>query len=431
VQISDAAVVARAAPSAVATVGGGDGAAPGVELWLAERWDSEPRWGHLAGRGLPVLAALARDAGHPGGRVVAVPVPRLAVIAAYRHAREPGEAARLAVNPILLAALEPDPGEPDAVRLADPVRAPAVDPTEIASTGGNPYSFYGSVAECAYAQRTRCEACLPGATCRPVTNASNGNTECEMLATNSGRGYFQLCIDLSLAITSVDRCTGDAAPACARDPDAADSLTTLANNDGFLSDSTCAGALDSCLAKIYGPPGASFPGPDGGDPPSEPPRSTNVSCGNACSNNNANCDASPSADCSGSSCDNSLSCNNECSSSNDQGNCDACSSSSSSDNSSCGSNSGSSGGSCSSSGSSCNSGSSSNSGCSGGSCNSGSSSCGSGCSNGKCSVAPSSPGPGVGLAMSATWGLLPVPLAGLVRRRARRRRDRRSSEELP
>jgi uncharacterized membrane protein YgcG len=444
------AVAARTAPAAAAAVEGRalpGAAASATELWLDERWDAEPAWGNLPGLGLHVLSALAQDAGHPGGALIVVPVPRLAVIAAYiepialSRRRSTVPQSRLAVNPVLLAALEPDAGEPDAIALAprwpEPGRGtqrPAVDDTAITSADGNPYSFYGSVAECAYAQRTRCEACLPGSTCRPVTDASNGNTECEMLAANAGRGYFQLCINLSLAITSVERCTGVAAPACASDPDAADSLTTLDNNADFLSEPACAGALDSCLAEIYGAPDESFPGPDGGPAPSEPPRSTTVSCGNACSNNNANCDSSPSCDFRGPSCDNSLTCNSECSSSNDQSGCDACNSSS--DSSGCGSDSGSSGDSCSSSGgdnsSSCGSSSDSSgcSGCSGDSCgssncgssNCGSSNCGSSnCGSSKCSVTQSNAGPGVGLAMSVTWGVLPVPFAALVRRRARRR----------
>ncbi|MGH2899966.1 MAG: hypothetical protein ACRDMZ_14930, partial [Solirubrobacteraceae bacterium] len=289
-----------------------------AELWLDARWNRNPAWAHLAGRGLHALIALAGDAGHRDGPLVVVPAPRLAVIAAYI---EPGAGAtvpRLAVNPVLLAALEPVPDEatvaaalvpaateasPEARAAATPgARPPLADATTVASTGGNPYSFYGSVAECAFAQRTRCEACLPGSTCTPITDASSGNDECTALAENSGRGYFLLCINLSLAITSVESCTGDAAPACARDPGAADSLTTLDSNADFLEDSTCAGALDACLAKVYGAPDDSFPGPDGGSPPPDPPRSTNVSCGDACSNNNSNCTASPTCDCTGPSC---------------------------------------------------------------------------------------------------------------------------------
>lgn len=447
------AVAARPAPAAADATE--DRALPGAitsatELWIDERGDAEPIWGSVGGRGLSVLSALAQDAGHPGGPLVVVAVPRLAVIAAYiapvglSRRSSDLQPPRLAVNPALLAALAPAAGEPDAIAAGPrgsaiaPIPEPGrgTDPTSSgsATAGGNPYSFYGSVAECAYAQRTRCAACLAGSTCRPITDASNGNTECEMLAGNAGRGYFQLCINLSLAITSVERCTGTAAPACARDPDAADSLTTLENNADFLSDPGCAGALDSCLAEIFGAPEDSFPGPDGGPEPSGPPRETTVSCGRACSNNNANCDSSPSCDLGSPNCNNSLTCNSECSSSNDQsgcgGNCDACNASSTGDGSSCGSDSGSSGESCSGGGSnssSCGGGSSGS--CSGNSCgtsNCGTSNCGTsggGCSGSKCSVARST-GPGVGLVMSVTWGALPVPFAALVRRRARRRRAR-------
>ncbi|HMG55253.1 MAG TPA: hypothetical protein VK601_17270, partial [Kofleriaceae bacterium] len=318
-------------------------AGPATELWLAERWDTGQRWSVLPGRGTALLAAIADAAGHPGGPVVVVPAPRLAAIAAYL--RPDGDAAtpRLAVNPVALAAIEPVAGEaatdldhraaaaaPTAERPGQP--PPLAGPGTIASTGGNPYSFYGSVAECASAQRTRCETCLPAATCRPITNIADGNAECTMLGAEAGRGYFLLCINLSLAISSVDRCTGGAAPTCVRDPNAADSLASLDNNAGFLDDPACGGALDGCLAQIFGAPDGSFPGLDGGTGPGEPPRSTTVNCGNSCdSNKNTSCNASPSCDCSGPSCNNSLSCDSACSSSNDQsgcgGNCNACTSS--------------------------------------------------------------------------------------------------------
>lgn len=483
----DLALAARTAPASAAAVGGAASrAAPPVELWLDEQWSTERSWGHLPGRGLDVLSALAVDAeqpAHPDAPVIVVPAPRLTVIAAYIRPYGDTTQARLAVNPVLLAALEPDPDELATTAAMDRwstrsaptsgdrgARQSIVDPTTMASTGGNPYSFYGSFEECAAAQRARCEACLVGSTCTPITNASDGNTECTMLGANSGRGYFLLCIDLALAIASVDRCTGDAAPACPRDPHAADSLATLENNANFLADSTCAGALDTCLAKIYGAPKDPFPGADGGTAPSEPPRSTTVNCGDGCSSKNNNCEASPTCDCSGPSCNNSLSCDSSCSSSNDQsgcgGNCNACTSSggggggsgggcsggSSSSGGGCSSDSG--GGSCGSGGScdSCGSSSSSSSGGSCGSCGSSSSSssggncgscgssssggsCGGGSSGGscgggggKCSVASSDPGPGVALALSVTWGFLPVPFAALTRRRARHRRARRASD---
>jgi hypothetical protein len=459
-----AAAAIRAGPAARATAAGdATGAAPAtVELWLADAWDQERTWGILPGRGLALLSALAIDAGDANGPVIVVPAPRLAVIAAYIA---PGDGAqpRLAVNPIVLAALEPEPSDPAAFALIDRepgpsaeaadhrARPPAVGPTPTASTGGNPYSFYGSVEECASAQRTRCAACLNGTACTPITDAADATTECTALDADAGRGYFLLCINLSLAITSVERCTGAAAPACPRDHHAADSLTTLDNNAEFLADAACADALATCLAKIYGAPDEPFPGLDGGTPPSDPPRSTVVSCGDACDSKNTSCDASPSFDCSGPSCNNSLSCDNECSSSNDQsgcgGNCNACNSGSgdggggggcSSDSSSsgdscggggCSSGSGSGGGGCSSGsgGGGCSSGSGSGGGgCSsgsGGGCSSGS---GGGCGGGggsssKCSAAGTDPGPGLAFALSASWGLLPVPFAALIRRRARRR----------
>src|SRR6185503_3297010 len=108
---------------------------------------------------------------------------------------------------------------------------------------------------------------------------------------------------------------------CARNPDAANDLGLLEANASFLDDTSCAGGLDGCLAKIYGPSNGSFPGLiDGGvSPPPNPPRDTDINCGDSCSSdNNSNCEASPNCDCSGPSCNNSLSCDSTCASSNDQ-----------------------------------------------------------------------------------------------------------------
>src|SRR5204863_1542372 len=97
------------------------------------------------------------------------------------------------------------------------------------TAGANPYSFYGSVAECAFAQRARCESCLPANNCVPVTNA-DGASECTQLAADNGRGYFLICADLAVAITAVDGCIAIDAPGCARDPHATGTLDKLAAN---------------------------------------------------------------------------------------------------------------------------------------------------------------------------------------------------------
>ncbi|HUJ60532.1 MAG TPA: hypothetical protein VLX92_18655, partial [Kofleriaceae bacterium] len=393
----------KAAPDA-ATAELGVRGEPALELRL-DGW-SAPAWQQLPGRGLDVLAALAQDAGVRTGPVVVAPAPRLAAIAGYVATPAP----RLLINPVALAALEPDPSE--AVTLpaaAAPPGAPLAlarslgsaatapgAPGHAADVNGNPYSFYGSYEECAQAQRQRCEACLPNSSCTPVTNTSDGNAECTMLDANGGRGYYLLCINLSLAISSVASCTKGADGSCAQNDAAADDLADLESNSDFLDQSDCASALDGCLAKIYGAPSQSFPGPDGGEA-TEPPRSTSVACSNSCSNDQ-NCQASPNCSCTGPSCNNSLSCDSACSSSNDQHGCNSdCSSCSSGSNApgSGGGCSGSSGGS--SSGCNSSSGSSSSSGCdscgsssgssSGGSCGSCSSSgsnSSSGCSGGSC-----------------------------------------------
>jgi hypothetical protein len=365
------------------------------------------------------------------------------------------------VLPTARAEVAAAPGAP-----ALPVEAQTVLP----DTGGNPYSFYGSVAECAYVQRTRCETCLAASTCTPVTDLADGNAECTMLGADGGRGYFLLCINLSLAIASVDVCTADEAPACPRDSDAGGTLAELDQNAIFLDDPACAAGLDRCLADIYGAPPNPFPGTDGGTVPSDPPRDIDVSCGDSCDSPNAECSPSCSGG-SGPSCNNAFSCDSTCSSSNEQsgcgGNCEACNASPDSGGSTsagcggceseggggggggggeacgscddsgstgggsgcgdCGSDSGgSSGGSgcgdCGSSG-----GSSGGSGCgdcgsSGGS--SGGSSCGSGGSSGSsCNVQRRGPPAQLTLLIALMWGLMPIPAAALVRRRARKKRD--------
>jgi hypothetical protein len=422
------------------------GAAPITELWLAEQWD-EHAWAYLPGRGLDVLSAIAVDAGHQHGAVVIAPASRLGAIAGYVATESPP---RLVVNPIVLAALEPDVREaatvaamdrpPGTARIAPeqpPAKAPEHAP--IASTGGNPYSFYGSVSECAYAQRLRCESCLTNGSCEAVTDAANGNEECDQLALQNGRGYFLLCINLSLAITSVDECTKDKAPSCPRDQNASSSLGAIEANHTFLDDPTCGTGLDACLAKIYGAPNGQFPTVDGGTIDPGPPRNTSLDCGDGCSSNNNNCESSPSCDCSGPSCNNSFSCDSACSSSNDQsgcgGNCDGCSSSSGGGGGGGGCSSGSGGSS--SSGDSCSSGGGgcggSGGGCSGGGgggCGGGGGGCsgGGGSSNG-CNVAPQSSSAGFALALSLSWAFLPIPVAAAVRRRSKKKKPKTSAVE--
>jgi hypothetical protein len=426
-----------------------------VDLVLDPGWDEE-----LAPRGHDVLAALARDGGHRGGPVLVKPAPRQPAVARYEP-RPDGGLPVLHVNPVVLAAQEP--------RTPLHARAQPVTP----AAAGNPYTFFGSIAECAFAQRTRCESCLPSGTCEAITT-SEGNAECEQLAAESGRGYFLICANLAVAITSVERCTSDAAPGCPADRDAASRLAELANNAGFVDDPTCAGALDGCLAQIYGAPPDEFPGLDAGTAPLPPVRArdTNVGCS---SDNSTSCESD--RDCGeGPSCNNSLSCDSTCASSNDQSGCDGSGNACTEDEEgtgggdgcggedggggddggeSCGSSDGGDGGDgcgessdggdggCSSgddSGGSCNdscSGGEGNSGCgdgcSGGEGNSG---CGDGCSGGgesssgcsssgggnsSCSTARrDSRGGTAALVISILWSLLPLPAAAWFRRRRRR-----------
>ncbi|CAN5921350.1 hypothetical protein BH11MYX3_BH11MYX3_47540 [soil metagenome] len=435
--------LSRVGERAAAVADGGP--APVTELWLAEEWDAHA-WNYLPGRGLDVLSAIAVDAGHQSGPLVVAPSSRLGVIAGYVTTESPP---RLVINPIVLAALDPDANEvatvagmvrPAAQSTASriafaepsstaPHRAPILEPVTAEQASANPYSFYGSVAECAYAQRTRCEACVAAGNCLAVTDTSDGNAECTTLGENNGRGYFLLCANLSLAISSVEDCTKDGAPSCPRSTNAASSLSTLDANANFVDDPSCGDALDGCLAKIYGAPPDAFPSLDGGLVPPRPARDTSVDCGEGCSSSNNNCDASPSCNCDGPSCNNSFSCDSACSSSNDQsgcgGNCDSCNSSSSGGGGgggcSSGSGSSSSGDSC--SGGSC--------GGSGGSCGSSGGGCGGGSSSKSCSAAPADPSAGAALAISLLWALMPVPVAAVVRRRSRKRKAAPLTPEVP
>lgn len=497
------------APTASAALGGIS--PPVQEVWLAEQWDQQ-NLSPLAGRGLDLMSALATDAGLKAGPVVVVPVAHLAAIAAYIPAQKPGDPARLIVNPIALAALEPneinttggssagqaasDPKTAAAVKQTGPIVPPAIDKGISKAVGGNPYSFYGSYEECAAAQRDRCESCMSAGNCHPITNTADGAGECTMLDANNGKGYYELCINLSLAISSVNNCVASHAPSCPRNASAADSITTLAANDEFLTDGSCSTALDNCLADIYGAPKGNFPdpiGPDGGiaPPSTDPPRDVSPSCGHGCSNNTT---VDPSCDCKGGNCGNSLTCSSACAASNsqsgcggdasgcnsddgndDSGSCEdnggsegdngSCSGSNDSDTGSCsednsgdscsGGSSESDGGSCdnsSSSSDSCGSGSSSDScssssgsdsGCSssssgGDSCSSssgGGDSCGgssgsSGCSSSGssgsgCSAAKKEPSAVLAIAVSATWGFMPVPIAAWVKRRSNRKKKQK------
>ena len=158
------------------------------------------------------------------------------------------------------------------------------DPTPV----GNPYSFYGSVAECAAAERSRCDDCLAHHTCTPITDVRDGDAECTQLADQDGRGYLLICINLALAIDAVNACTARGSP-CPRDKQASESLSSLEANAQFLDDPACASPLDTCLGALYGGPAGGFPG-SGGD--SAPPRNTSVDCGDSCSGDSS-CDSLP------------------------------------------------------------------------------------------------------------------------------------------
>ncbi|HEY4181122.1 MAG TPA: hypothetical protein VGM90_29965 [Kofleriaceae bacterium] len=421
----------------------GTAASPAIEIVLANEWDAHS-WARLPARGLDVLTALADDAGHHSGPLTVAPSARLTVIASY-------EGGRLLVNPIALAALEPDRDEvalATQLERATPVVGPARIATpdnpyaavtdeakKLAAAGGNPYSFYGSIGECAAAQRTRCEACLPSGNCEPITN-TDGTTECNRLAEDDGRGYFLICANLAIAINSVNNCALDKAPSCPHDETAANRFDSLEANAAYVDDPACGQPLDKCLSDIYGAPDQQFPTySDGGvEPAPTQPRDTSVNCGDGCSNSQTNnCEFSPSCNVQGPSCNNSASCDSTCSDSNSGGNssCDSCNNDTSSS-------SGNSGGDC----SSCNSdsgssssggndncgGGSGDSGCGGGGCsgNGGNGCSSSSSSNSSCNVARKDDpkgegGPGWTLILSLGWAFAPIPVAGFIRRRSKKR----------
>lgn len=416
---------------------------PTAELVLANEWDGHS-WSVLPGRGTSLLAALAADAGHRTGRLVIEPAPRAPQVSMYENGR-------LVVNPVVLAAIEPAASELATAeqldRVVPQVTAPriqtrgatAYEPVtpEAVAASGNPYSFYGSVAECAFAQRARCESCLSNSTCDPITD-SDGTTECNRLAENNGRGYYLICINLALAISSVENCAIEKASGCNRDTDASDALAELENNANFLDDGACQMSLDACLGEIYGAPPEEFPGLDGGVTPPREPRDTSIDCGDGCSSNNNNCEASPNCDCSGPSCNNSFSCDSTCASSNSGntscGNCDSCESDGG------GGGGGGGGGSCDSSssggGGSCSGGDcGGDGGCSGGDCGGGGcdnsgggcgggggGGCNSGGGGGSCNAAKRESTGSFALILSLGWAFAPLPVAMIVRRRSRKRR---------
>jgi len=349
---------------------------PATELQLAG-WQRRG-WGPLPSRGIDVLTTIAADAGHRGGPLLVTPAPQLAVIAAYVPATS-ASGARLVVNPVLLAALEPSSASAAAAVVPD-------DPI------GNPYTFYTSIASCAAAQAQRCEACLGKGTCTPLEGTGDGNAECTQLAANDGRGYSLACINFALAIDTVASCSASAAPACPIETRAATSIALLTANADFLDQPTCAGALDQCLGEIYGD----------ASPTSTPPPApgSSVSCADAA------CESSP--DCSDSGCGDDTG-DSSCDGSSDSGDSSCDSGDSGGD---CG---GDSGGDCS-------------SGDSGGDCSGGDSGC-SGDSGGDCSGgggddcnASRHHGPGD---RSLLWAALPLPFAIFARRRAGRRRAKR------
>jgi hypothetical protein len=327
----------------------------------------------------------------------------------------------------------------EAVSRATPQRAPAPPGVATAYDSGNPYSFYGSVAECAAAERTRCEACLNDGSCTAITGG-DGNAECSALGADSGRGYSLICINLSLSIDAVSSCAASSAPVCPRDTQASESLDTLSNNADFLDVAGCAKALDACLASLYGP----SQGGTGSGAVDPPPRHTSFDCSSW--EDDPNSDSDIECDADGPSCDGSQADGGACDSSDESSGCDggsggdaggggggcgndgedACGSENASgcDNGDGGSDCGGGGG----GGGDCGGGGGGGDcggGGGGGDCGGGGGGgdCGGG-GGGDCNVtARHHPGGHGGGMLTILWAFLPLPFAVLVKRRARRRRD--------
>lgn len=286
-------------------------------------------WGEaeleLVWRGDALVGAVARAGGHTPDTALPVrPAARAPFGAVYA-----GADIGVLVNPVMLAALEPLEGEAAALageaavearRAGLSVSGAAGDSSPgiggrlaNAGVGGNPYSFFGSVAECAAYQRLRCDGCLDAGSCESTArDASSGLAECEALSAGDGRGYFLYCANLALAISTVAECADGGS--CDADRDASNQLDELETNAAYVDDEACLDTLDDCLGDIFGDPDDDYPGPgptpDGGPEPEPPPppRDTEVSCGEA------DCDFSPQcdADCNAGSCGEVFSCDADC-----------------------------------------------------------------------------------------------------------------------
>jgi hypothetical protein len=431
-----------------------------------------PDEAELIARGAGWMVDLASLAGHRQGAPLRVRAARHAPFGAIHLGPELG----ILVNPVLLAALEPAGVAVRVPAIITRVHAPAAAPagdrasgSHAISSGGNPYAFYGSVAECAAAERLRCEDCLPQGSCeRTSRDAEDGNAECEALGGGEGRGYYLYCVNLSLAIATVAGCVREERPACPQDTEASNQIARLEVNSVFVDGGDCGGELDECLAAIYGEPDDEFPppspdagpGPDGGTPPTPPapppPRDIDVSCGEA------DCDFSPQCDSScSSSCDDAFSCDADCNSDGGDGGgndgcggCDGCGGDggdgdggdsgdgdSGGGDGGCDSGGGDGGGGGGCSGSDCGNGDCGNGDCGNGDCGN---DCNSGGGSGSsCTTARGREGPPAGARacrrrtgsasalLALAWAILPLPYLERCRRRARRRQLAHSHQDVP
>jgi hypothetical protein len=388
-----------------------DPAAPSPHL---VGWQS---WPELAVRAPALLVELARAAGHPATDELSIEAaPRAPVAAAYLPAQR-----TLLVNPILLAALDPAA----AASAASGGSAPRIVLGALPAV--NPYNFYASLGDCTLDQQARCNACIASGGCDPESDAVSGLVEC-MTLTADPRGFALFCANLALAIVTVAECMAADAPTCPTVEGAGDQLSALQANAPVLDDPSCLAALNGCLNSIYGTGGGGSSADAGPTPPPRNATCTNCEgdcekdCDDDCDNNgtddcNAQCgpegDTCTYNDCTCSndkmgktSCDgggeddSDCSCrgrdemgNSSCTCGDGQDACTCTKDMNGQDKCSCGEPEGSTGG-----------------------------------NEGRCATAPLKPrsaiGPALSLGVTVGWGVLPVGVLLVLRRRMRRRARR-------
>ena len=209
----------------------------------------------------------------------------------HRELHRPGNrrARALVVNPVLIAASIPSPAAIAPVDDRRAGRGPCLESdassTDTGATkqatpassqnAGNPYSFYGSVGECAFAHKSAMRERLVGGQLRAVAARPTATPSARQL----GARPMAAVTSSSASTCARDRDVSSAAPptTCPAARDTSTRRTISARSRRTPTSSTtppAAPRLDFCLANIYGAPDGQFPRVvDGGvTPPPRPPR---------------------------------------------------------------------------------------------------------------------------------------------------------------